>query len=249
MKAATLEQTDMLPPVDGDLMPPIDERDFVAPEEKGMPWNSLFTRLPSTHCMLESDLKVVGRPNGLIPGEREDLAKRAQAGDKDAQRIIDQICEVYVEMMHRTRERRHKKNNMNRHLYEGPDGKPTEKRFVISDSGTIEHTNPTIWEQRSVFGLNQLESSTAPGQKPCFPGYHVKQVRDNFTDLLPKLEFKTVAPDLPPADYPVPGAIEYAKGKHAKNVLDDASIHRRNLLAWLKPFLKNKMTSAYDGIQ
>jgi hypothetical protein len=231
-------------------LPPVDEGTFDANPDNIHGWNASNLTLPRRHVMLEEDW-------GLQPGERDELARRIRSGTREerqeAQAKVDFLLEIYIEMMYRARTDRPKVDAYGRMLYRASDGTETTEKFIIRRdpdglADEITGMNRQLFDRRSEFGMNAMDCRTGEGSPILTPGHHMREVREMWLDLLPRLEFMERNPVFSADNYIDEARIKMAQNAHAEAIKDD-SPRRRTMLAWLKPFIARNKPSEWDGVR
>jgi hypothetical protein len=154
--------------------------------------------------------------------------------------------------MYRTRVDRQKVDAYGRLLYQAADGTETTEKFTVRKdpdglADEITGMNRPLMVRRSEFGMDAMDCRTGPGSPIMTPGHHMREVREMWLDLLPRLVFKERNPVFGADNYIDQAQIEMAKRAHAEMSSDEFP-RRRTMLAWLKPFIARNKPSEWNGI-
>lgn len=214
-----------------------------APGSDKVDWPQGIVRLPIQNWITAEDL-------GFSERNKLTIVDRAKAGDAKAIKILNTTCQVLLELMKRDKEMRHSVNERNQPLYFDNHGNLTTESGSKTErdmDGRFLRFRPAL-EERSKHGVKAgREAGSGPGTAWNEPGEWKKRVEENFYELFPKLKYREWKPAFSAGQFgTVPGAVEYAKQKHAEGMDPQTGMERQATLAWLEPFLKNPV-SDWDG--
>jgi hypothetical protein len=221
----------------------VDEGEYDEPT--GIQWDESLLQLPSSNCMLRSDI-------GLPEGDLRHLITLARSAGKGpevhkAREQLETAKQVFFELMRRAVEQRPLYGSKGEALYHDSDGSTTTKAME-SIEGNRYKRRRRAREWRSRYGVRSgREVFVGKGVPTIEPGHWKRVVSDNWYDILPRLKFKELKPSFQDAGA-VAGAREHMIEQHAAIVLNDSSGPRQALLRWLRPFLtQDKVVSDWNG--
>lgn len=219
---------------------------FAAADISDVDWPEELIFLPRTMaCNIEKDLSIPS-------GERKNLVERAQKGDADAVEKVNTCLNVVLEMMGRYQVQRQAidPNSGEPMFVDRRTGRPTTTKYYEDPNNKNRWVeNPAAMEMRSPWGVRPgAECRSAPRTEMPKPGHWKLAVIQNFYDLLPRLKFLSEVLD---GSEPDPNGakpeLKASYDAHLRDVNSNSHWKRRELLAWLKDFLKNPKTT-WNGL-
>jgi len=194
--------------------------------------------LPAVFGLKPSDI------GGFTDTDRLLIADRALAGDEKAQQTLEISLQVMFELMKRDthlREQRDSKNHLIYHRKDGEGG--TLQKFTPDATGEITE-NSVAKEVRSKWGLRTGNETRQVSGEDMPEGGHWKTiVAKQWNDIFRGLKYRV---DTPNYDHLLPHHNRDEYEEVRKRATDDDGMLRKELLAWLKPFLKEPV-STWDG--